>query len=135
MTTSLRCVPPPLPVSATYRQEASPHGATLTSSQLFTLAPVMRTVPSTDPAGSSATTAGALESLSDQSTSLVRRLRARPLASDSAGNVVVATVLQASSSAEEVAERTGGVMACRALDIENHTTHAASANSPARKAI
>src|SRR5215470_16570533 len=100
MTTSLRCVPPPLPVSATYRHESFPHGATLTSSQLFTLAPVMRTVPRTDPAGLSATTSGPLESLSDQSTSFVRRLRARPLASDSPSSVVLAMVLQASSSAE-----------------------------------
>src|SRR4026207_2383921 len=83
MTTSLRCVPPPLPVSATYKQEPLPHGATLTSSQLFTWAPEMRTCPIMAPAGSSAITSGASESLSDQSTFGVRRLSARPLASGS----------------------------------------------------
>src|SRR6185503_13832023 len=127
MTTSLRCVPPPLPVSAIYRHDSLPHEPTLTSSQSLTFAPAIRTRPSSSPDRLKATTVGAPESLRDHSTFGSRRLSARPLASGKVGNLLCEMSWQASGITEPSAAA-AAVLAGGCLRL-NHTTTAATATS------
>src|SRR6185436_2404633 len=128
MTTSLRCVPPPLPVSAMYKHDWSPHGATLTSSQSLTFAPTMRTRPSTSPDGLRAVTLGAPESFSDHSTDGWRRLSARPLASGKVGNFSRDSTSHPSDFTDSSAAAASAVLAARCPTAYQTTTAATPIN-------